>query len=138
MAALVVLYIVLVGQRAVLLLVSGNGVGVAMGAALIVLPLLGVWAIARELLFGVKTQRLVRILGAEGTLPADELPHRTSGRPIREAADEAFPHYRAAVESAPEDWRACFRLGLAYDAAGDRRRARRAVREAIRLQRAER
>jgi cytochrome c-type biogenesis protein CcmH/NrfG len=67
----------------------------------------------------------------------EDLPTRASGRPFRDAADEQFPQYRAEVESAPESWRAWFRLGLAYDASGDRRRAREALRQAIRLERAE-
>ena len=135
MAALLALYIVLVAQRAVLLLSSGVGVGIAMGAALIVLPIIAVWAIGREILFGVRTERLVRILDAEGNLPVEDLPHRASGRPLRAAADEDFPRYRAEVEAEPASWRAWFRLGLAYDASGDRRRARQALREAIRLHR---
>ncbi|MFP3380386.1 tetratricopeptide repeat protein, partial [Bacillus sp. SIMBA_069] len=57
--------------------------------------------------------------------------------PLRDAADEQFPQYRAEVEAAPESWRAWFRLGLAYDASGDRRRAREALRQAIRLERAD-
>jgi hypothetical protein len=137
MTALLLLYLVLLGQRAVLFLMSGNGFGVAMGVALLVFPILGVWAVSREILFGVRTERLVHILDDEGGLPVDDLPHRTSGRPLRDAADEEFPRYRDEVEGAPDSWRAWFRLGLAYDASGDRRRARRALREAIRLQRLE-
>jgi cytochrome c-type biogenesis protein CcmH/NrfG len=137
MAVLLALYIVLVAQRAVLLLASGVGVGIVMGAALIVLPVIAVWAIGREILFGVRTQRLVRILDAEGNLPVEELPHRTSGRPLRDAADEDFPRYRAEVEAEPASWRAWFRLGLAYEASGDRRRARHALRQAIRLHRSD-
>ena len=135
MALLLVLYLVLVGQRAVLLLVTGLPLGIVMGVALLVLPLIAAWAIARELLFGVRTERLGKILAAEGGLPDDDLPTRTSGRPLRDAADAAFPRYRAEVESDPGSWRAWFRLGLAYDASGDRRRARHALREAVRLSR---
>ena len=135
MALLLVVYLVIVIQWSVLLLVSGSVVGVVMGAALLVLPLIGAWAIARELMFGVRTEKLVRILDAEGNLPVEDLPHRPSGRPFRDAADAEFPRYRDEVESAPESWRAWFRLGLAYDASGDRRRARHALREAIRLYR---
>lgn len=138
MAVLLALYFVLAGQRAVVLLGSGVPVGVAMGAALLVFPLVGAWAISRELLFGVRTQRLVGILDAEGGLPVDDLPKLASGRPVRAAADEQFPRYRAEVDAEPESWRAWFRLGLAYDASGDRRRARRAIRTAIALHRAER
>jgi hypothetical protein len=137
MAVLLALYFVLAGQRAIVLLGSGVGIGIAMGVALLVLPLVGVWAISRELLFGFRTQKLVGILDAEGGLPVDDLPKLASGRPVRAAADEQFPRYRAEVDANPESWRAWFRLGLAYDASGDRRRARQAIRTAISLERAE-
>ncbi|GAB3688252.1 hypothetical protein GCM10028814_29620 [Angustibacter aerolatus] len=52
---------------------------------------------------------------------------------MRAAADAAFARYRAETEAAPDDWAAWYRLALAYDAAGDRRRARRATRTAIAL-----
>lgn len=136
MAVLLALYLALAGQRAIVLLGSGVGAGIAMGVALLVLPLVGVWAVSRELLFGVRTQRLVGILDAEGGLPVDDLPKLASGRPVRAAADEQFPRYRAEVDADPESWRAWFRLGLAYDASGDRRRARKAIRTSIALQRA--
>jgi hypothetical protein len=137
MAVLLVLYFVLAGQRAVVLLGSGVGIGIAMGVALLVLPLVGAWAIGRELMFGFRTQQLVGILDAEGGLPVDDLPKLASGRPVRAAADEQFPRYQADVAAAPESWRAWFRLGLAYDASGDRRRARHAIRTAISLHRGE-
>ncbi|MGN6761905.1 MAG: hypothetical protein ACTHJI_11345 [Leifsonia sp.] len=137
MALVLLVYLVLITQRAVLLVASGQAVGIAMGVALIVLPIIGAWAIARELLFGVHTERLVRRLDAEGGLPVEDLPTRASGRPLRDAADEQFPQYQAEVEAEPESWRAWFRLGLAYDASGDRRRARDALRRAIRLERVE-
>lgn len=135
MAVLLVVYLVLVGQRAVLLMISGQAAGVIMGIALIILPIIAAWAIWREIMFGVHTEKLVHILEAEGGLPVDDLPHRTSGRPMRDAADAEFPRYRTEVEEQPESWRAWFRLGLAYDASGDRKRARHALREAIKLYR---
>lgn len=138
MAVLLGLYIALVGQRAVLLLGTGDPVGIAMGAALVVLPLVAVWGLWRELAFGAGAGRLARRIEREGGLPGEELDVRESGRPDRAQADALFPAYRAAVEAAPEDWRAWFRLGLAYDGAGDRRRARQAVRTAIAFERAER
>lgn len=138
MAVLLALYIVLVGQRAWLLLTSGEGVGVAIGIALVVLPLIAAWALGRELWFGVRAEQLGRRLGAEGGLPAEDVAVHPSGRVVREDGDAVFPRYRADAEAHPEDWRAWFRLGLAYDAAGDRRRAREAVRRAIRLEAAER
>lgn len=138
MAVLLALYVVLVGQRAWLLMTSGEPVGIAMGAALVVLPLIAVWAIWREIRFGLRAESLASRLETEGGLPAEELDVRTSGRPEREQADELFPAYRDDVEAHPDDWRAWFRLGLAYDGAGDRRRARQAIRTAITLERAAR
>ena len=138
MAALLALYIVLVGQRAWLLLVSGDPVGIAMGAALVVLPLIAAWALGRELWFGVRAQQLGKRLEAEDALPQEEVAARPSGRVMREDGDAVFPAYRADAEAHPDDWRAWYRLGLAYDAAGDRRRAREAVRAAIRLEKADR
>jgi tetratricopeptide (TPR) repeat protein len=135
MALLLVLYVVLVGQRAVLFVSTGEPVAIALGLALIVLPLLGLFALVVELRFGLRTQEIVRQLEREGELPVDDVPRRASGRYEREAADAAFPSYKEAVEAAPDDWRAWFRLGLAYDACGDRRRARRALRWAIALRR---
>lgn len=138
MAALLALYIVLVGQRAWLLVASGDPIGIAMGIALVVLPVIAAWALGRELWFGVRAQQLGRRLEAEGGLPADEVTVRPSGRVLREDGDAVFPAYRAEAEAHPDDWRAWYRLGLAYDAAGDRRRAREAVRTAIRLETADR
>lgn len=134
MAVLLVFYLVLVGWRAVLFVQSGEPVGILIGIALIVLPFIGAWALVREINFGIRCERLVKQLDAEGALPVNDLPSRPSGRPFREAADAQFPQYREAVDAAPEDWRAWFRLGLAYDASGDRRRARSALRTAMSLE----
>ena len=131
MAILLVLYMWVAGYQAFIMMSSGNGVVIAMGIALLVLPLIGVWALIRELSFGYRSGRLIKRLQAENGLPEDTLAHRPSGRTIRESADEEFPVYAAEVEATPESWRAWMRLGLAYDASGDRRRARSAVRTAI-------
>lgn len=134
-SALLLLYIAVVGWRAVFLLQSGAPVTVIMGIALIVLPLLGLWALVRELVFGVQSARLMKRLAHEGRLPEEDLPRMPSGRVDRKAADEVFPKYQAETEAAPEEWQNWLRLGLIYDACGDRRRARKAVNQAIRLAR---
>jgi hypothetical protein len=136
MALLLLLYIVIAGQRAVLLFEAGTALGVVAGCALVVFPLIAIWALGRELWFGWRTERLVKQLAAEGALPVESAV-TASGRPVREVADEEFPKYKAEVEADPDSWRAWFRLGLAYDASGDRRRARWALRAAIRLARAD-
>ena len=138
MAALLVLYLVLVAQRAWLLLVSGDPAGIAMGAALLVLPAVAAWALGRELWFGIRAEQVGRRLEAEGALPEQEVGVRPSGRIVRADADAVFPSFRADVEAHPDDWRAWYRLGLAYDASGDRRRSRSAARKAIALESADR
>ena len=138
MAALLVLYLVFVVNYALLLIGDDEPIAKALGFALIVLPFLGAGVLAADLVFVVRGERLVKRLGAEGGLPVDDLPRLPSGRPDPAAADLEFPRYQAEVESDPESWRAWLRLGLAYDASGDRRRARWATRKAIGLERAQR
>lgn len=138
MSALLLLYLVAVAQLSISLIVAEDLLARGIGIALLVLPLIGAWAMAAELTFGLRSQKLADRLDEEGNLPVDDRPKRSSGRPERAAADAEFPRYRAEVEQSPDDWRAWFRLGLAYDASGDRRRARHSIRRAIALERRDR
>lgn len=135
MSVLLALYFVYVGIRAFALLRSGSAIAVTMGAAMLVLPLIGVWALLRELQFGRQSTVLADRLAAEGLMPNEPVEVLPSGRPDRIQADAAFPRYRAEAEADPESWQAWMRLGIVYDACGDRKRARRAIREAISLYR---
>lgn len=129
------LYLALTAQRGVLLMQTAGPVGIALGLALIVLPILGAWAMIREIIFGARTQQLASVMEAEGTLPEDHLPRTASGRIERTAADAQFARFAQATEEAPEDWRNWFNLSLAYDASGDRKRARKSMRTAINVHR---
>ena len=101
---------------------------------MLLLPIIGVVLVGCELRFGWQTQKLARRLADDDLLPDDsELPRRASGRVERDAADAHFEVVRAEVEAAPEDWRGWYRLAHAYDLAGDRKRARSAMRHAIEL-----
>ena len=133
--ALLVFWLAVAFQRSFLLLGDPAPVAKAIGAAYLLLPCIGAWALARELLFGAQTQRMARQLEGEGGLPVDDLPRTPSGRIVRSAADSAFPAYQAEVEADPDNWRSWFRLSCAYDAAGDRKRARKAMRDAVKLYR---
>ena len=138
MAALLALYLVVVLTYAVRLIGDALPVAQAIGWALVVLPLIGAWALAAELRFGFAAESLARRLEAEGGLPDDVVPVRASGRVERDAADAAFARYSEALQEHPESWAHWFRLALAYDAARDRRRARWALREAMRWERVDR
>jgi uncharacterized membrane protein YccC len=131
LAAIFVAYAVLLGWRGVLLIGTGDAVAIGLGIAVLVIPLLGVYLVWREFQFGRRTEALARELEAAGGLPVDDLPRRPSGRIDRAAADAAFGKYKAEAEAAPDDWRVWFRLSTAYDAAGDRKRARASMRAAI-------
>lgn len=128
-----VLYFVLTGQWAFLYLTSRDPVGIAMGAALIVLPLIGAWALVREVQFGVQAERLGSKLDAEGGMPAAETELSPNGRLARTDAEPLVQRYAAEAEAASDDWRARYRLGVVQDAAGRRKDARASIREAIRL-----
>jgi hypothetical protein len=131
--ALLVFYLVVSFQRSVLLLMDSNLTAKAIGAGYLVLPVIGAWAMIRELMFGARTEQMAKVLEAEGGLPVDDLPRTPGGRIVRAAADQEFEKYRAEAETAPDDWRSWFRLSCAYDAAGDRKRARASMRDAVRL-----
>ncbi|TDW23231.1 hypothetical protein [Kribbella kalugense] len=131
LAVVFVAYAVLLGWRGVLLIGTGDPVAIVLGIAVLVIPVLGAYLVWRELQFGRRTEVLARELEASGGLPVDDLPRRPSGRIDRAAADEAFGKYKTEAEAAPDDWRVWFRLSTAYDAAGDRKRARATMRAAI-------
>jgi cytochrome c-type biogenesis protein CcmH/NrfG len=126
-------YAAWIGFKGFELLDSGSRVGQVLGVALLVMPLLGLYVVWREIEFGRRTEALARVLDAEGGLPVDDLPRRPSGRVDRSSANALFEEMRRQAEASPEDWRSWFRLALAYDAAGDRTRARAAARRAISL-----
>ncbi|MDI3330057.1 MAG: hypothetical protein QJR09_04890 [Micrococcus sp.] len=131
--ALMLLFAVLAVFSAVSFLQAPQPVARMLGLATLGIVAVGLWTLWRELRFGVMMERLGRTLAAEGGLPADDLPRSPGGRIDRTAADAQFEAFRAGAEAAPEDWRSWYRLSLGYDASGDRSRARRAMRDAIRL-----
>jgi hypothetical protein len=131
--AVLAVYLVAIGWRGVLLLRTGSLVGVLLGLALLALPAVGLWAVLRELSFGRATESMARDLEARGLLPVDDLPRSPGGRIDRDAADSWFETLRREVDERPSSWEAWFRMALGYDAAGDRRRARAAMRHAAEL-----
>lgn len=136
LCAALALYLGLLAWRGWRLLDSGAGpVAVVFGVGVLVLPVVVVWSVVRELLFGARTEAMARELEAADRLPPDDLPRTPGGRVVREAADAAFARYEAETAQAPEDFGSWFRLACAYDVAGDRKRARAAMRHAAALHR---
>ncbi|MFI8854359.1 tetratricopeptide repeat protein [Streptomyces sp. 891-h] len=133
LAAVLVVYFVLVGSRGVLLIEQGTAVTVAFGVAVLVLPLIGAWFLWHTTRFARRAGRLARQLEAEGGLPVDELERTPSGRIDRASADAVFARRRVEAEQNPDDWRSWFRLAVAYHDARDTPRARKAMQHAIAL-----
>jgi cytochrome c-type biogenesis protein CcmH/NrfG len=115
------------------LMSTGNPLAVGMGICAVVLVLLGVWFLWKTYRFGRRSGALARELEAEGALPVDELDRSAGGRIDRDSADSVFTRRQAETEAAPGDWRAWFRLAVAYADARDTPRARKAMQHAIKL-----
>ncbi|MBD9231847.1 MAG: hypothetical protein EGW04_00165, partial [Rothia mucilaginosa] len=75
-------------------------------------------------------QMMAQQLSDSGDLAEDHLPRTPSGKVDREAATAEFESFAEAVEASPEDWKAWFNLACMYDAVGERKRARAAMRNA--------
>ncbi|GLX22399.1 MULTISPECIES: hypothetical protein [Streptomyces] len=135
-AAVLVVYFVLVGSRGLLLIQQGTWLTVTFGAAVLVLPVIGIWFLWMNTRFVTRANQLATELEAEGGLPVDELERDRYGRILRDSADEVFARRKAETEDAPGDWRTWFRLAVAYHDARDTPRARKAMQRAIALHQA--
>lgn len=135
MCLALLVYVVLLGRSAVLLIGSGRAVAVGLGAALLLLPGIGLWAMIATLRAGFAHQKLARLIAEDGMeLDVTALPRRPSGRIDRGAADALFDTVRDELHRDPDNWRRWYRLARAYDYAGDRARAREAMKKAVQLQ----
>ena len=130
-----VVYFVLLGHIGLALIADGRAAPVGMGVALLILPFIGMWAMIATLRAGFAHQRLARLAAEQGMeLDVRDLPRRASGRIERVAADGLFDTVRAELDADPDNWVRWYRVARAYDYAGDRGRAREAMRRAVELQ----
>jgi hypothetical protein len=135
MCVAMIVYFVLLGRAGVLLVTSGRPAAIGLGIAILLLPIVGAWAMIATLRAGFAHQRLARLAREQDMeLDVSTLPRRPSGRIEREAADDLFDTVRAEVEEHPDDWLRWYRLARAYDYAGDRGRARETMKKAVAMQ----
>jgi tetratricopeptide (TPR) repeat protein len=135
MCVALVVYFFLLGRLAWAFITSGEPAAIGLGAALLIMPLIGIWVMVSTLRAGLAHQRLARIARDEGMeLEVSSLPRRPSGRIERAAADALFASVREELENDPDNWRRWYRLARAYDYAGDRSRARETMRKAVEMQ----
>jgi hypothetical protein len=133
LSLITLIYLILMTNQAITLIQVDNSIAKIMGFALFGLPAVGIWSIIRELRFGLQVEALAKDVRTEGVWPMFNLELRPSGRPVRASAENNFAEYAELAEKSPDDWHSWFNLSLAYDAAGDSRRARGAMRTAIAL-----
>lgn len=130
-----VVYFVLLGRTAVAMITDARPAAVGLGIALLAFPVIGCWAMFATLRAGFAHQKLARLAAERGMeLDVGELPRRASGRIERQAADRLFDTVRAELDDDPDNWVRWYRVARAYDYAGDRGRAREAMKKAVELQ----
>ena len=135
MCVALVVYFLLLGRIAFAFISSGEPAAIGLGFALLALPLIGIWVMASTLQAGFAHQRLVRMASEQNLdLDVSDLPRRASGRIERAAADALFDIVRNELREDPDNWIRWYRLARAYDYAGDRGRARAAMRRAVELE----
>ncbi|WP_430867067.1 hypothetical protein [Demequina aurantiaca] len=137
-AVILSLYFVLVANHAFLFLESEEWAAKGIGAAMLVLPFIGAWFLVHEFRLGTTVQAMADHLDSEGRLPLHDGETKPSGRLTRESAEAAFEVASRLVEESPQAWSSWFHLAYAYDAAGERAQARKSLRHAADLYRAER
>ncbi|MEY4320552.1 MAG: hypothetical protein RLZZ471_493 [Actinomycetota bacterium] len=135
MGLLTLVYVFLLSNTGFTLLGMSSGVAKAMGALILVFPVFAIWLTIMEFRFGWRLEKLSKEIEAAGTWPELNFEFRPSGRATKESAATVFAEYAKKVAADEGNYLNWFALGLAYDAAGDRRRARAAMRRALKLSR---
>ena len=125
-------------SRALALLATGDLKGILLAVGVLMLIALGGVLISGEVRLGMGSERLAKALADVEVEEPDGLERRQSGRLTKESAAVLFAFRKAEVEAAPGDWRGWWLLAQAYGEARDTVEGRRAMRRAIRLEKAER
>ncbi|MEY4319893.1 MAG: hypothetical protein RL378_997 [Actinomycetota bacterium] len=123
MSALLALYIVFAAYQAALLVASSQPLTLVYGLALFVAPVIGMWSLVRELVFGRQAGRLLSRYTAENGEPQVPVINRRD----RDAVNALL------ATPIPDTWQAALIHGLTLDTVGRRREGRAAVRVAITL-----
>lgn len=133
LVAMIGVYCLILGRFAVTVARAGGWFGWIFALGIVVIPLLGVWMVVSSLRMGYAQQQMwaaARALGEDVDISG--LERRPSGRLTKSAAAGLFDQIHAEWESDTSDsWIRYYRLGRAYDYAGDRPRARVMMRHAL-------
>lgn len=130
---LLAIFLYAAGTRIVAMVRTGEPIIIAIACAVSLVLVAILWGIYKEWSMAFTVQKMGALLEAEGALPVDDLPRSPGGRIDHEVASEQFEALRLATEQDLDNWKPWYNLAFGYDAAGDRKRAREALRTAARL-----
>lgn len=130
MTLLALTYVFLLGGRSLTLLADPSPIAIAMGAGMLLFPIVAVWAIWKEIRFGFAAETLTKRAISENLIELN-LDLRPSGRATKESARKAFEDLKQDFDETL--WTNWFLLSEAYEASGDRKRARASMRKALLL-----
>ena len=133
MGVLTLVYVGLLANTGITLLKINDPIAIGMGVLILVFPVFALWLTIAEYRFGWQLEKLSKQIEDSGNYPVFEFEFRPSGRPTKESANMVFVEYAKKVAADEGNYLLWFALGLAYDAAGDRRRARASMRRALKL-----
>lgn len=134
--ALLALFVWALAGRVVALVGTGEPIAIALAVGVSLTVAVGVLILFKEWQLAATVQKMSNILAARGELITDSLPRSPGGRIDREYADQQFDQLRNVTHDSPDSWESWFQLGFGYDASGDRKHARQALRNAAKLFRA--
>ncbi len=126
-------YLAIAVDRSIRFFESGSVAGQLIAVAILMVSAVGIYLLYRELVFGLQVQKLLARAAAEGISLGANLPLAPSGKPDRNAADAEFARLQSEMPLGPQTWQDWLRISVAYDDARDSRRARAAMRTAIKL-----
>ena len=135
MGLLTLVYVALLSNTGFKLIGMESLIARAMGALILVFPVFAIWLTLMEFRFGSQMEKLSTKIEADGNWPQLAFDYRPSGRPTKDSAAKVFEQVAKKVVAEEGNYLNWFALGLAYDASGDRRRARAAMRRALKLSR---
>jgi hypothetical protein len=135
MGVLTLVYVALLANTGFKLIAMDSAIAKSMGALILVFPILAIWLTIMEFRFAIQLEKLTDQISAAGNFPQLAFEYRPSGRATKASAAIVFEEYAKKVAADEGNYLNWFALGLAYDAAGDRRRARAAMRRALKLSR---
>lgn len=121
--------------RLAAMIATGHPLMIAIAVAVALVLIAVLYAIYSEWRTAMTVSTMSREFERDGLLVVDDLPRSPGGRIDRTIADEQFVTIREQAQDNPNDPVALYNLAFAYDASGDRKRARATLRAAVKAYR---